>query len=110
MKRPREKIEQHIAFVRQLPCIVCADNTATEGAHIRYSDSRAAKWSSGMGEKPSDMFVVPLCGRCHRSQHSMNEREWWLEKKIDPIQTAAFLFCASGDQARGEVIIQEARR
>ena len=109
MKTPRQKNAGHLDYVRQLPCIVCGDNTATEAAHVRYSDSRAAKWSSGMGEKPSDMFVVPLCGKCHRSQHTMNEREWWLDKRIDPIQTAAFLYCAQGDHARGELILQNAR-
>ena len=109
MKRPRQHIDAHLAFIRTLPCCVCGDPTSTEAAHVRYSDSRAAKWSAGMGEKSSDMYAVPLCGRCHRSQHTTNEREWWLSKKIDPIQTAAFLFCASGDQERGEKIIQEAR-
>ena len=112
MKRPRQKFEDHLKWLRGLPCLTCGNNIESEAAHIRYSDSRAAKYSPGMAEKSDDCFVVPLCHRCHRGpggQHTTNEREWWLEKRIDPIQTAAFLYCASGDQERGEKIIQEAR-
>lgn len=109
MKRPRQHNGSHLDFLRQLPCCVCGDPTSTEAAHIRYSDSRAAKYSPGMAEKSDDCFAVPLCGRCHREQHRDNERRWWAEKKIDPVQTAAFLYCASGDHERGERIVREAR-
>jgi len=109
MKHPRIKDANYLAWVRGLPCLVCGNNIETEAAHVKYSDSRAAKYSPGMAEKSDDHFAVPLCSKCHRSQHTMNEREWWVEKKIDPITTAAFLCLAYGDQARAEQIIETAR-
>src|SRR5262245_62981078 len=54
MKRPRQKSETHLDFVRSLPCLICGDNTSTEAAHIRMGDASIAKRPTGMGEKPSD--------------------------------------------------------
>jgi hypothetical protein len=108
-RRPRVKDADNLEWLRGLPCLSCGSNIESTAAHVRYSDSRAAKRNTGMAEKSSDVWAVPLCQRCHVSQHNTNERQWWLQKNIDPIQVAAFLFCAKGDQERGEIIIREAR-
>jgi hypothetical protein len=41
-----------------------------------------------MGEKSSDKWALPLCGKHHREQHSMNEREFWASYGIDPFALA----------------------
>jgi hypothetical protein len=41
-----------------------------------------------MQEKPSDKWTVPLCGRHHREQHTMNEMEFWKKYQIDPFMLA----------------------
>lgn len=92
MKHPRQQSAEHRKRVAQLGCIVCGDDVTTEAAHVRYSDLRAGKLSTGMAEKSSDCFVVPLCGRHHREQHSMNEREFWRDRGIDPVKAALALW------------------
>lgn len=96
---------QHLAFIRQLPCVICGDNTTTEAAHIRFASRRAGKRATGMGEKPDDCWTVPLCGRHHREQHGMNELMFWTESEIDPIFVALALWNATGHTERGEQII-----
>ncbi len=98
-RRPREHDEKHLAFVRQLPCVVCGDDTTTEAAHIRMRDRRIGKVESGIGAKPDDCFVVPLCGRHHREQHGMNERQFWKKHVRDPIVIGLRLHSLSGDHA-----------
>lgn len=109
MKRPRQHNESHLNFVRGLPCLVCLNNIETEAAHLRFGDHRAAKRQTGMQEKPSDCWTVPLCGRCHRDQHAMGEHKFWFDRGIDPIFVAATLFCNSGDAEAGERIVSAAR-
>lgn len=105
-RSPRRHDEKHLAFVRQLPCLVCLDNTATEAAHVRFSDTRAAKQNPGVGQKPSDWWVVPLCGKHHREQHTMNEEAFWDQAMIDPLFVAMALYLSSGDIDAGETIIR----
>src|SRR5262245_43024431 len=107
MKRPRQKSETHLDFVRSLPCVICGDNTSTEAAHIRMGDASIAKRPTGMGEKPSDIWAVPLCGRCHRGQHSVGESAFWTAHGIDPIKVALALWAESGDHELGEQIVKE---
>ena len=111
-RQPRVHDEQHLAWVRGLPCLVCGNNIETEAAHIRYSDPSAGKRMVGKGEKPSDCWTVPLCGKCHRGQHSMpgGEREFWTHHaEIDPIRVAMALHINSGNQELGEQIVSAAR-
>lgn len=42
-----------------------------EAAHIRTGTD------GGMGKKPSDCWVVPLCSWHHKSQHSVGENSFW---------------------------------
>ncbi len=103
---PRKHDEKHLRFIRELPCLVCQDNTATEACHIRFSDSRAAKVNPGVGQKPHDHWTVPLCGKHHREQHEQNEQEFWDTAMIDPLFVAMALFLNSGDVEAGETIIR----
>ena len=108
MRTARRHDNTHLDFVRQLPCCICADNTATEAAHIRYADPRIAKPITGIGIKPDDRFTVPLCGRHNREQHESNERSWWRERRIDPVLVSLALFSISGDIEQAEKIIHAA--
>lgn len=87
-KQPRERDLAHLEFIRQQPCCICRDNTSTEAAHLRVGSINDDKRETGMGERPSDKWVLPLCGRHHREQHSMNEMEFWAKHSIDPFALA----------------------
>ncbi len=105
-RRPREKDDAHLSFLRGLPCVVCGDDTTTEAAHVRYADPRIAKPNSGLQAKPHDRFALPVCGRHHREQHTHKERAWWESKGIDPIFYALALYGCSGDHQTGSEIIR----
>ncbi len=102
MKRPK-----HLEFIRTLPCVVCADNTSTEAAHVRMLDSRIAKPVTGMQIKPDDKFTLPLCGRCHRLQHAGSEAAFWRSQETDPVLLSLAIFSASGDAQEAERIMRE---
>lgn len=102
----RVKNEAHLAFIRSLPCVICGDNTSTEAAHIRYADPRVAKRPTGIGERPDDKFTVPLCGKHHRKQHGMSERDFWRGHRIDPILVALALWSVTGSVEAGEAFIR----
>lgn len=109
IKRPRIKNEAHLKFIRGLPCVVCGDNTSTEAAHIRMSCDWAGKRAVGMGEKPDDIWTVPLCGRCHKEQHGMNEQDYWWGVRmryLDPVKVALALFVHTGQHEVGEQIVR----
>lgn len=110
VRTARRHDKPHLDFIRQQSCMVCGDDTSVEAAHIRYADARIAKPITGVGIKPDDRFVVPLCGRCHRGQHSRGERAWWQIKQIDPILIALALFSVSGDYDAGAKIVAAALR
>lgn len=104
MRWPRQHNDRHLDFIRQLPCVICGDNTSTEAAHIRMMDPSIGKPMTGIGTKPDDKFTLPLCGRHHREQHAMREFTFWDEKGIDPVKKALALYSVSGDHQAGELI------
>lgn len=105
-RRPRDRNETHLAFIRTLPCLLCGNNIETEAAHVRMMDRSIAKPMTGIATKCDDRFAVPLCGREHREQHGAgNEHKWWLSKGIDPIKAALALFSVSGDYEQGVRIV-----
>jgi hypothetical protein len=62
----------------------------------------------GMGEKPHDMYTVPLCNWDHvsgpKAQHKMNERVFWFEiHQIDPFAIALRLWHESGGEYRSHL-------
>ena len=91
-REPRQHDKRHLDFVRQQPCCICGDNTSTEAAHIRTGSIMHGKRSTGMQEKPSDKWTVPLCGKHHREQHAAgNEVAWWAGHGKDPFMIAITL-------------------
>lgn len=108
-KQPRNHREQHLAFIRQLSCLVCGDDVSVEAAHVRYSDLKAGKRSTGMAEKSDDSWAVPLCGKCHRKQHKVSERGFWEFYNIDPVKVSLALWKFTGDHAMGQSIVASNR-
>jgi hypothetical protein len=112
-KRKRQHANDHLAFIRTLPCLVTGKR-GVHAAHIRYPDPRFAKRAVGIGEKPDDKWTVPLHPSMHTdgpdAQHKHNEREWWEHQGIDPVAVAAALWAATGDEEAGEQIIEQARQ
>jgi hypothetical protein len=87
-KQPREHDEAHLEYIRQQPCCICHDNTSTEAAHLRVGSINDDKPYTGMAQKSSDKWALPLCYRHHREQHSMNEMEFWAKYGLDPFALA----------------------
>ena len=108
-KRPRQRAEDHLRFIRGLPCLITGKRPV-EACHIRYADPKNGKREVGGGEKPDDKYTVPLCPEKHREQHDMNERDFWEAHGIDPVVVAQALWANSGDDEVGEQILSEYRR
>jgi hypothetical protein len=108
-KHPRVENRNHLSFIRRLPCIVCGTRVRIEAAHIRMGNPLYGKPQAGMGEKPSDQFVLPLCMRHHDEQHAMNEAQFWMALAIDPLRLALALFDSTADEERAEQIIRSHR-
>jgi hypothetical protein len=90
-RQPREKNAKHLDYIRSLPCCICG-GIDTEAAHIRTASLEHGKLHTGMAEKPSDKWAVPLCNRHHREQHDFgNELKWWASKGLDPFLLAITL-------------------
>jgi hypothetical protein len=108
-KQPRKHASAHLAFIRDLPCLVTGTRPV-EAAHIRYADPRYFKRAVGGAEKPDDKWAVPLSPDQHRKQHSMDEHEFWQQAGIDPVFVAALLWAHSGNDEIAEQIIKQARK
>lgn len=90
----------HLRNIRACCCLICGKDA--EAAHIRYSDAATGKANPGVGSRPADFHVVPLCPGHHRlypdSQHETgDERAWWEGHSLDPIAIAAKLWEARDD-------------
>lgn len=113
-RHPRQEWPAHLAYLRTLPCLACGDNTSTEAAHIRMGCEEIEKRPTGLGEKPDDIYAVPLCGRCHREQHEIGENAFWDRKAwTSSVYIPQWLFlkalalaCHSGDYDMGEKIVR----
>jgi hypothetical protein len=105
-RQPRLYDPGYLAFLRQKPCCVCGHAAPSEAAHIRMGKLEIGKPSTGMAEKPSDRFAVPLCGPdfqtswvgCHQQQHTMSEESFWKlwADNADPFAVAARLYAEYG--------------
>lgn len=111
-RRPRERNEGHLKFLRTLRCCICGA-PGPDPAHIRAASPIHGKREIGGGERPSDKWCTPLCRRHHDEQHAAAERgnigaelTWWAGKNIDPFGLALALYDASGDDEIADAIIQ----
>lgn len=107
-KRPRREDGEYLKAVRTLPCVVCL-RRPVEAAHIRTGNMLLGKRETGIAERPSDQWVLPLCPDHHRVQHSGNELDFYRKHGIDPFLTALALWGSRHDEDAMFVIIQNAR-
>jgi hypothetical protein len=83
-KRLRDKA--HLRYVASQSCLICARHPC-DAHHLRFAQPRA------IGMKVSDEFTVPLCRTHHRQLHQIgDERVWWAERKIHPLEIAQTLW------------------
>lgn len=110
-KNPRQNHKDHIRWVKSLPCLIEGVRALdVDPCHIRYGDPTYGKAAAGAGEKSHDQYSVPMRRKHHDAQHQNNEREWWAARGIDPLEVAAKLWAASGNDEAGELIIANARK
>lgn len=80
-RQSRWKSTAHRDFVRSFACAFCGSVGNREAAHVRMNSG------AGMGQKPDDWRVVPLCAGltanavgelgCHNVQHLIGEPTFW---------------------------------
>jgi hypothetical protein len=104
-RSPRVRDEKHLDFVRAQPCCHFKGcPRPSEAAHIRMACPARGKLPTGMAEKPSDFWTVPICGYHHRegadAQHRMSEKLYWELRGIDPFALALDLWQQSGGAER----------
>lgn len=114
-RRPRERDDKHLAFIRTLKCCICGA-PGPDPAHIRTASAVHGKRPTGGGEKASDRWAVPLCRTHHDEQHDADERgeisaelTWWASKGIDPFGLALSLYACTGDDDIAEGILNAIR-
>lgn len=100
-RQPREVDDAYLAYVRTLPCTICQRPGRSDPAHLRTAARQYGKRPTGMGEKPDDKWVLPLCRAHHDEQHRRNELQWWESKGIaDPFALAIALYAGRPGASR----------
>lgn len=88
-KRKRWSSKNHLAYVRSLPCLVCASPSGSaDPHHVQFAEEKS------LGTKVGDQFTVPLCRPCHNELHQSGIREhlWWSLKGIEPLEEAEEIY------------------
>jgi hypothetical protein len=100
-RQPREEDPAYLAYVRTLPCMICQRPGPNDPAHLRTGARQYNKPPTGMGEKPSDCWTLPLCRTHHDDQHRNNELAWWARHGFhDPFAVAVTLYASRPVQTR----------
>lgn len=77
---PQVRSDPHLKWIRGFTCAVANKGGCggrTEAAHVRTGTD------GGMGVKPSDCHVIPLCSIHHGLQHQWGEAEFERRYDID---------------------------
>jgi hypothetical protein len=97
-KSIRHRNKTHLAFVGSQACLVC-ERSPCDAHHLKFAQPRS------LGRKVSDEFTVPLCREHHIDLHRHgNEKAWWTNLQIAPMETAQELWAATllrADQETG---------
>lgn len=92
-RQPRLHDPKFLAWLRTKPCACgCGRSAPSEAAHLRSAALEYGKSHTGMQEKPSDFWAVPLAALCHRLQHHVGETKFWTERGINPFDLAIRLY------------------
>jgi hypothetical protein len=88
-KEVRRRSKAHLDFIRAQPCVVC-QRQPCDAHHLKFAQGRA------LGRKVSDEFTVPVCRNHHDELHRHgDERAWWTNLKILPLDRAKKLWASS---------------
>lgn len=87
-KRPPQRDEDFLAFIRLRPCCACFPGAwsagvcpaGSHGVSVAHHFGRTGK---GMAQKCSDYETVPLCPRHHTEAHIKGGIRFQAENKID---------------------------
>jgi hypothetical protein len=118
-RQPRIQCPAFLAFVRRKPCCACGAPPPSQAAHIRFGNLEIGKRPTGIAEKPSDRWAVPLCADCHLdtpgAQHNVGEKKFWVRVGIDPFALASKLYGqferrAARSPEQRERVVSRARR
>ncbi len=106
-KEMRRRNKAHLAFVSSQLCLVC-QRLPCDAHHLKFAQPRS------LGRKVSDEFTVPLCREHHDELHRHgNERAWWANLQIAPLEVARELWAATllqPDLASGHKTTEVANR
>lgn len=104
----------HCTYVRGFACAVCGSITNTVVAHVRLGSN------AGMGRKPDDWRIVPLCDGphsnidgqlgCHDRQHIIGEETFWKQYENEQGHTVEALIDALCKASPKAIEIAEVRR
>lgn len=101
--------QDHLAFIRKLPCCVTLRTPCGEAHHLKSGTGERAA-----GTRSSDRWAVPLSHTPHMELErlgSRHEPRWFKEHGIDvPLDLAAALWAASPDVAKGTAIVLAHRK
>lgn len=102
LKTHRIRSPKHLAWVRTLECAGCfvAGAGPIQAAHLRKGTD------GGMGLKPSDCYVVPLCEYCHHVQHKVGEMVFWCNL-VDLVKAYAVKLWEASQSYRGDDVTRE---
>jgi hypothetical protein len=103
-KSIRHRNKAHLAYVGAQPCLVC-ERSPCDAHHLKFAKPRS------LGRKVSDEFTVPLCRQHHIDLHRHgNEKAWWTNLQIAPMETANELWAATLLRTDQETATREADR
>ena len=110
MKRPRQKSKPYLEWLHELPCVITG-RSPVEACHVRFGAFAYGKRETGTAEKPDDIWCLPMSPVCHRTQHSVGERQFWQEHSINPLAVCALLFVhyTRGDLEAARLVCLHAR-
>jgi hypothetical protein len=95
--------EEHLAFIRKLPCCITLRTPCGEAHHLQQTGER------GMQQRSTDRWAVPLTHALHMELHrlgSKREGGWFKERGIEfPLDLASRLYSVSPDVAKGTAIV-----
>jgi hypothetical protein len=100
-KQPRIECPGYLAWLRKQPCCCgCQSLPPSDAAHLRAGSLLHNKRPTGLQEKPSDCWALPLKHSHHMAQHDFgSETEWWHAHGINPFTMAMRYFEEYAKQA-----------
>jgi hypothetical protein len=75
--KPSKAEREHLAWIKEQPCVVCGAPPISEAHHIKQSGAH---------------YCIPLCKSCHTGKNGIHgERLMWKLKKLDEMDCLAMV-------------------